>query len=178
MKARLAYAPSPSRCPVWPPGPRVLCNGGLPEFRPSAFQAGHSPRSRQTSQRRGCLQGAHGRQWLPPLSSGLSSICASLRVPHPCPNAVHRQSTGRARRSSLGYEPYDSRLCHLGRSLVAALTSAYGRRVCSPMPLGGLPRLKPSQRVSCTNPCTNLIPDLRVSGHLMCSACLGPMVEG
>ena len=78
----------------------------------------------------------------------------------------------------VGYEPYDSRLCHLGRSLVAALTSAYGRRVCSPMPLGGLPRLKPSQRVSCTNPCTNLIPDLRVSGHLMCSACLGPMVEG
>ena len=27
----------------------------------------------------------------------------------------------------------------------------------------GLPRLKPSQRVSCTNSCTNLVPDLLVS---------------
>jgi hypothetical protein len=34
----------------------------------------------------------------------------------------------------LGYEPYDARLCRLGRSLVVALTSAYGRRASSPMP--------------------------------------------
>jgi len=68
----------------------------------------------------------------------------------------------------LGYEPYDSRLCRPGLSLAIALTSAYGRRVSSPMPRG-LPRLKPSRRVSCTNPCTNPVLDLRVSGRLMCA---------
>jgi hypothetical protein len=42
--------------------------------RPSAFQAGQSPCSRKTSQRGRCLPGAHGRQWLPSLSSRLSSV--------------------------------------------------------------------------------------------------------
>jgi hypothetical protein len=32
--------------------------------------------------------------------------------------------------------------------------------------LGRLPRLDPSRRVSCTNPCTNPVPDLPVSGLL------------
>jgi hypothetical protein len=60
---------------------------------------------------------------LSPLSSGLSSICASLRVPmsHPCPAPVTGQSTGRARRPSLGYEPCDSRLWRLMQPSVTAL---------------------------------------------------------
>jgi hypothetical protein len=54
----------------------------------------------------------------------------------------------------LGYEPYDMRLCRVAPSLVAALTSADGRRAFVSGPLR-LPRLKPSRRVSCTNPCAN-----------------------
>ena len=63
---------------------------------------------------------------------------------------------------SLDYEPHDSRLCRLGQSPLSALASAYGSRVSSPM-APGLPRLKPSRRISCTNPCTDLAPDLLVS---------------
>ena len=56
----------------------------------------------------------------------------------------------------LGYEPYDVRLWRLASSLVAALTSEDGRWACISVPLR-LPRLKPSRRVLCTNPCTNLV---------------------
>ena len=54
----------------------------------------------------------------------------------------------------LGYEPYDVCLPCLASSLVATLTSADGQPVFMPGPLR-LPRLIPSRRVSCTNPCTN-----------------------
>ena len=56
----------------------------------------------------------------------------------------------------MGYEPYDVRLCRLASSLVAALASADGQRAFMPGPLR-LPRLNPSHRVLCTNPCTNLV---------------------
>jgi hypothetical protein len=56
----------------------------------------------------------------------------------------------------LGYEPYDVRLRRLALSLVAALTSADGRRAFMPG-LRCLPRLNPSRRVLCTDPCTNLV---------------------
>jgi hypothetical protein len=56
----------------------------------------------------------------------------------------------------LGYEPYDVRLCRLALSLVAALTSADGRRAFMPG-LRCLPRLNLSRRVLCTNSCTNLV---------------------
>ena len=56
----------------------------------------------------------------------------------------------------LGYEPYDVRLCRPASSLVATLTSEDGRRAFVSGPLR-LPRLKPSRRVLCTNPCTNLV---------------------
>jgi len=56
----------------------------------------------------------------------------------------------------LGYEPYDVCLSRLKLSLVAALTSADGRQSFMPGPRR-LPRLKPSRRVVCTNPCTNLV---------------------
>ena len=62
-----------------------------------------------------------------------------------------------------GY-PADVRLCRLARSLVAALTSPYGRRAFMPGLLC-LPRLNPSCRVSCTNPCTNLVAALRVLAY-------------
>lgn len=65
----------------------------------------------------------------------------------------------------LGYEPYDARLKRLAWSLVAALTSAYGATHVFADSVG-LPRLKPSRCVSCTNPCTNLVPDLLVSSLL------------
>jgi hypothetical protein len=61
----------------------------------------------------------------------------------------------------LGYEPYDVCLFRLASSLVAALTSADERRAFIPGPLR-LPRLSPSRRVSCTNPCTNQVPEPRV----------------
>jgi hypothetical protein len=47
-------------------------------------------------------------------------------------------------------------LSRLALSLVAALTSEDGRRAFVSGPLR-LPRLKPSRRVLCTNPCTNLV---------------------
>jgi hypothetical protein len=56
----------------------------------------------------------------------------------------------------LGYEPYDVCLCHLASSLVAELTLEDGRRAFVSDPLR-LPRLKPSRRVLCTNPCTNRV---------------------
>ena len=56
----------------------------------------------------------------------------------------------------LGYEPYDVRPCRLASSLVALLTSADGQRAFMPGSLR-LPRLNPSRRVLCTNPCTNLV---------------------
>ena len=56
----------------------------------------------------------------------------------------------------LGYEPYDVCLCRLASSLVAALTSEDGRRAFVSSQLR-LPSLKPSRRVLCTNPCTNLV---------------------
>ena len=56
----------------------------------------------------------------------------------------------------LGYEPYDVCLCCLTSSLDAALTSEDGRRTFVSGPLR-LPCLKPSRRVLCTDPCTNLV---------------------
>ena len=72
--------------------------------------------------------------------------------------------TGAPRRcqSSLGYELYDAHLWRLAWSLIAALTSADGRRAFIPGPLR-LSRLNSSRRVSCINPCTNLVADLCVS---------------
>ena len=61
----------------------------------------------------------------------------------------------------LGYEPYDARLLRLEQSLVIALTSA---GVCYQV-VSGLPRLPYlglSRSVSCTNPWTNRVPELRV----------------
>ena len=63
---------------------------------------------------------------------------------------------------SLGYEPYDMRLCRLASSLAAGLTSADGRLGIH-AGLRCLPRLKPSRRVLCTNPCTIRVPELRSS---------------
>jgi len=59
-----------------------------------------------------------------------------------------------------GY-PADARLWRLRPSLVAALTSADGRRDSWRVP-PRLPRLNLSHRVSCTNACTNLVADVRV----------------
>jgi hypothetical protein len=57
---------------------------------------------------------------------------------------------------SLGYEPYDARLCRLASSLVVALTSEDGRRAFVSGP-PRLPRLSLSRCVSCTISCTNRI---------------------
>jgi len=65
----------------------------------------------------------------------------------------------------LGYEPYDVCLWRLGPSLVTPLTSADLRRVVF-LGVLGLPRLSLSRRVSCTNPCTDLVGDLPVSDPL------------
>jgi len=64
--------------------------------------------------------------------------------------------------SSLGYEQYDARLCRLGWSLMAVLTSADGWRGSTPS-LGVFPHLNPSRR----SPCTKPIPDLPVLGLLV-----------
>ena len=65
-------------------------------------------------------------------------------------------------RPSLGYEPYDIRLCRLGQSPVTALVSADVRHELVP-DLLRLPCLSPSRRVSCTNACTNQLPGLLIS---------------
>jgi hypothetical protein len=62
---------------------------------------------------------------------------------------------GQARRAtasplSLGYEPYDVRLCRLGQSLVTALASADLGHEVIPGPVRLL-RLSLSRRISCTN---------------------------
>src|ERR1019366_2915246 len=69
------------------------------------------------------------------------------------------------RQSSLGYEPYDVRLWSLGPSPVVALTSVNGWRSVR-IERRYLHCLNPSRRVSCTNPCTNRVGDLRVFGPL------------
>jgi hypothetical protein len=58
---------------------------------------------------------------------------------------------------SLGYEPYNAHLRRPAWSLVAALTSADGRRAFMPGPQL-LPHPNSSRRVSCTNSCTNQPP--------------------
>jgi hypothetical protein len=59
----------------------------------------------------------------------------------------------------LGYEQRDARLCRLGRSLLAALTSGNSRREVA----SGFPRLPypgPSRRISCRNPCIKRLREL------------------
>jgi hypothetical protein len=63
-------------------------------------------------------------------------------------------------RWSLGYEQYDERPRRLDSSPMVALTSVDGLRPVS-VDLTRLPRLALSRSVSCTNPCTNTVSDLR-----------------
>jgi hypothetical protein len=70
-------------------------------------------------------------------------------------------------RSSLGYEPYDGRL-QLSQA-VSGHRADLGLRATRVLAdASGLPRLKSFCRVSCTNPCKNLVADLPVSGSLAC----------
>jgi hypothetical protein len=62
----------------------------------------------------------------------------------------------------LGYDPYDVRLCRLGRSPVAVLASADSRLVVVPGLLR-LPQFTLSRRVRFTNWFTEVVLDLRVS---------------
>jgi len=62
----------------------------------------------------------------------------------------------------LGYEPHDARLCRLGPSLVTALTSVDSRREVVSSLLR-ISCLSLSRRIPCTNSCTNVVPDRRVS---------------
>jgi hypothetical protein len=71
----------------------------------------------------------------------------------PVPMSVFSRHVSIMRLLSLSYEQYDGRLCCLARSLMAVLTSADAWRG-STSTLGVSPRLNPSRRVSCTNPCT------------------------
>ena len=62
----------------------------------------------------------------------------------------------------LGYEPYGVRLSRLKKSPVTELISARPRLEVVPELLRLL-RFGLSHRVSCTNPCTNLVPGLPVA---------------
>ena len=82
--------------------------------------------------------------------------------------SVHQQMR------SLGYEPYDKRLPRLTPSLVVGLTWV-GLRHQVVSDLLRLPWLSLSRSVSCTNPCTDPVPELRAQDR---SACENGYPEG
>ena len=150
---RMAELQAVGRGPVRGPGRRIIPAPRVPSVRSPVLsvQLAHAQPQRVPLVM---------RRW--PVSTG---VCASFWP---------RIGASRRGQSSLGYEPYDVRLCRF--DTVSALRADLGVRArMLPADLPRLPVLSPSRSVRFTNRFTGLVIDLRVSRSLdACAAMVYP----